>query len=164
MHLLERFIHNFGVFFTLVSLLISRICKQFPLPHHPSIEIISGYPRVAFLDVLGNLWLFVNWAGKQEPIVTGNVLWEQFQLGTFSSRKYHMLQELQVHPALPCADTEMQWGPWNLRGRGDGYKAAQKFHNKHTPVFSVSHPREGNVRELLAGMYTRKIHGEKGMK
>lgn len=31
---------------------------------------------------------------------------------------------LQVHPAPPCAGSEMEWGPWNLRGRGDGYKAA----------------------------------------
>lgn len=72
---------------------MSRICKQFAPPHHPSIQIVSGSSGVAFLYVLGNLWLCVNRAGKQQPVLMGNVLCERCQLGTFRSRKYHVLQD-----------------------------------------------------------------------
>lgn len=70
---------------------------------------------------------------------------------------------LQVHPAPPCADSKMEWGPWNLLGRGWWLQgSSEKFHNKGTSVFSVSHPREGDVRWLSGwNVHQRNIHMEK---
>lgn len=79
------------------------------------------------------------------------------QLGTFSSRKYHVLQGCRcILLLVSCHWNGMR--PVKLQGeRGWLQGSSEKFHNKGTPVFSISHPREGGVRWLRAGMHTREI-------
>lgn len=74
---------------------------------------------------------------------------------------------LQVHPAVPCADSdEMEWGQWNLRGRGADYKAAlgnstinvHQCFLFHIPEREMSH---GSWLECTPEKYT---HGKNRMK
>lgn len=152
------FIHLW-VFFTLVSLLISRICKQFPPPHHPSIQIISGSSRVALLYVLGNLWLCVNRAGKQQPIVMGSVLCERCQLGTFSSRKYHVLQDCRCILLLRVLTVKWNEAHETYGVEGDGYKAALRNSTIKVHQCFLFHIPEREMSDgSRAGMYTREIY------
>lgn len=145
--------------FTSVSLLISRICRQFPPPHHPSVQIISGLVQSSISGCVGESLAVPKLSWKTTANCYGKCSLGTVPARTLQLKEVSYAPGLQVHPAPPCADifhsSEMEWGPWNLRGRGDGYK---KFHNKGTPVFCISHPREGNIRWLLVGMYTRKIY------
>lgn len=66
---------------------------------------------------------------------------------------------LQVHPAPPCADSKMEWGPWNLRGRGDGYKAAVRNSTIKVHQCFLFHIPEREMSDgSRAGVYTREIY------
>lgn len=131
------FIHLW-IFFTLVSLLISRICKQFS-PHHPSIEIVSGYSRVAFLCVLGNLWLCVN-----ELENSSLLLWEVFSVPTWNLQLKEVSRApgLQVHPAprvLP-----LEWNEARETSGGEGMVTRQLWEipqQRYTSVFHFTSQR-----------------------
>lgn len=76
-------------------------------PHHPSAQIVSGHSRVAFLDVLGNLavckLIWKTTASCYGKCSLGTVPAWNLQL-----KEVSCAPGLQVHPAPPCADSEME--------------------------------------------------------